>query len=250
MKTRSSTFSEVLSFARVSNSSLGEQNGNVLYDTTAVGDDTTTGDAGSDTRDGQMAFSAVGHYVRPPSKPDAEQPDLLLEALTARTSDGNVPFAYRDQRILKWLNRGSSSPSVPKPGQSLIAGYGGAFLSFETKDESNGPVNVVALYCPFDRDGQGVPRKSHMLILDPTNGGAVSLIHSTGLAILMTEAEGIVLRGDATTRLVVKPGEVSITAGRITAQGIVALGANPAAAIPLLPGLASQPTPSVMFSPT
>jgi hypothetical protein len=66
----------------------------------------------------------------------------------------------------------------------------------------------------------------------------------------MTEADGIVLRGDEKTRLVIKPGKIEATAGSIALSGIVALGANTAAALPLLPGLATQPTPSVFFSAT
>ena len=78
---------------------------------------------------------------------------------------------------------------------------------------------------------------------------SLALVHSSGLAMTMTEADGIVLRGDEMTRFVVKPGKIEATAGSISLSGIVALGANTAAAIPLMPGVATQPTPSVFFSP-
>lgn len=248
-KTGSSLFSQVLAYARITKSSLGAKNGHLLFDTVSLGDERDERGADSDVRDGQEAYSGPVVF-RPPAGKDRAKPDLLLEALAARTSDGLVPFAFRDERILYWLNRGSDTPSVPKAGQVVYPGYGGAMLSFEVKDSANGPVNVVVLYCPYDRDSNGVPQKAHMVMLDPTPGNeAVALVHALGLAITMTEADGIVLRADETTRLVVKPGSIAGSAGSISWQGNVALGANTATAIPLIPGAATQATPSVFFSP-
>jgi hypothetical protein len=249
---QSSLFGTVFAFTRVLQSSLGDQTASLQYNLEGFGSDDDSTGKKDDVRDAQQAYSGLGLLGRPPEERDKEDPDLLAEALGARDGDGGVvPFAYRDARILKWLNRGSSEPSTPKKGQIMLAGYGGAFLAFDYLSGANGPTNIATLYVPFDRGGDGVPRKAHMIAVDTTPGNeALSLVHASGLALLMTEADGIVLRGDEKTRLVIKPGKIEATAGSIALSGIVALGANTAAALPLLPGLATQPTPSVFFSAT
>ncbi len=247
----SSLFGQVFALARILQSSLSEKTGAVLLNLEGFGSDEDSTGAKDDVRAGQGAYSGLGLLGRPPTTKDPDEPDLLAEALGARTSDGDIiPFAYRDKRILKWLNRGSSTPTVPKRGQIMLAGYGGAFLAFDLIETPNGPTNVAVLYVPFDRDSSGVPQKAHMVMLDSTAGNeSIALVHASGLALTMTEEDGIVLRGDQTTRLVVKPGKIEATAGSIVMSGIVALGANTETAIPLVPGAGSQPTPSVFFSP-
>lgn len=247
----SSLFGQVFALARVLQSSLGDATAALGFNLEGYGSDDDASGAKDDIRDQQPAYSGLGLLGRPPDSKDAEEPDLLAEALGARTSDGGIiPFAYRDQRILKWLNRGSSTATTPKKGQIMLAGYGGAFLAFDLLESDSGPTNIAVLYVPFDRDSSGVPQKSHMIMLDPTPGNeSIALVHASGLALTMTEEDGIVLRGDQTTRFVVKPGKIEATAGSIALSGIVALGANTAAAIPLLPSVSSQPTPSVFFSP-
>lgn len=242
-------FNRVMSFARVVGSSLGPQRGAVLVDLGGQGFDDDPSDSRSEVQASQEVFSALGVVGRPPD-PDPNEPDLLAEALAARVSDGLVPFAFRDQRILKWLNRGADPPTMPKKGQTIYAGYGGAFLSFETIGPPASPSNIVTLYCPFDRNGSGIPQKAHLITLDPTPGNeSISVVHASGAALMMTEDEGVMIRADATTRIQVKPGEIYGCADKISWQGNVALGANTAAAVPLTPGPASPPCPSLFLSP-
>ena len=88
-----------------------------------------------------------------------------------------------------------------------------------------------------------------MFMLDPTAGNeSIALVHSSGLAITMTEDEGIVLRGGPTTRLTIKDGSISGIADAITMQGNVSLGAHPSTGLPLLGGPATPPSASVFVS--
>lgn len=247
-------FDSVIGFGRVTSSSLGENNGSVLFDVEGVGFDTSEpGDAGvsvdnSEIRSAQEVYSALGVVGRPPKSKPGDYPDMLLQTIHARVSDGSIPFAYRDPRILEWLNKGGAK-TVPKEGQIALAGYGGSFISFETIDESNGPTNVCVLYCPYARDADGVPQKAHMIMLDPTGGNeAIAIVHASGLALTMDETNGITMRADAATWLTLQPGSFQVFAASIQLQGNVALGQNLATAAPLAAGPASAPTPSVFFS--
>lgn len=239
-----------LAFARVVGSSLGKDRGAVLYDLGGVGFSDDPSDQKSEVQSSQEAFNALGVVGRPPD-PDPSDKDLLAEALAARVSDGLVPFAFRDQRLLKWLNRGASPPTMPKKGQTIYAGYGGAFLSFETIGPPSAPSNIATLYVPYERNGAGVPQKAHLIMLDPSPGNeSIAIVHASGASLLITEDEGIVVRGDETTRLQVKPGEISAIANKIVLQGAIVMGGNPVGALPLLPGIASPPGPNIFISPT
>lgn len=246
----SSQFAEIFALARVLQSSLASETGAVMYNLEGFGSDDDASGQKDDVRDQQAVFSGLGLLGRPPDEKDSEEPDLLAEALGARTSDGEIiPFSYRDKRILKWLNRGSETPAVPKKGQIMLAGYGGAFLAFDLIAGSNGPTNTAVLYVPFDRDSSGVPQKAHMIMLDPTSGNeSIALVHASGLAITMTEQDGIVLRGDERTRFSVKPGKIEAVASSIALQGTTAVGANPATAIPFAGGPAMLPSASFFIS--
>ncbi len=91
--------------------------------------------------------------------------------------------------------------------------------------------SVTTLYCPYDFNG-GVPQKAHVLALDP-EGEFVSLIHSDGLALFMDPDNGITLRAGGSTWLNLKDGKLEVVATSILLQGNVAVGANPAMAVPL-----------------
>lgn len=247
-----SKFDAVLGFARIHGSSLGENNGSILYDVEGVGfDESIAGDpniidSNAEIRSGQEMYSALGVVARPPQSKPGDAPDLLLQAVTLRVSDGLIPIAFRDPRILEWLNKGGAK-TVPKEGQIAYAGYGGSFLSFETNDATNGPTNTVVIYCPYDRDASGVPQKAHIISLDPTTE-SISIVQSSGLALSMDPTNGITMRADAQTWLTLKPGSFQVFAASIQMQGSVALGQNLATALPLLAGPASAATPSVFFS--
>jgi hypothetical protein len=254
VKDATRVFDQVIGFGRITGSSLGAKNGSILFDVEGLGfAESLPGDpnittSNAEQRGQQEYYSAIGLVARPPKKKAGDDEDLLLQSLTLRVSDGLIPFAFRDQRIMEWLNKGGEK-TVPKDGQVAIAGYGGSFLSFETIDENNGPTNICVLYCPYARNGAGVPQKAHMIMLDPTSGNeSIAIVHASGLAITMTEADGIVLRGGQTTRLVIKDGSISATAASVALQGNVALGGNPSTALPFAGGPAMLPSASVFLS--
>lgn len=173
---------------------------------------------------------------RPPSTHDGDE--LVAESVALRFGENVYPLSWRDLR----LNRRFPNP---KPGTIALIGYGGGFLSF---DDAAGPDgSITTLYCPYDYDG-GTAGKAHAIVLDPTSE-AISIVHGDGLAVVLT-SDGITLRADESTWLKVSPGKIELVAASISARGIVALGADTAAALPLMPGMASQPTPSVFFSVT
>ena len=134
-----SLLNQVLEFCKVISSAVGGTNTTTLYNLTGIGgfaldaDGQVTGDDESD--DGgeqaheQECFQALGVIGRP-LPPEG---DLFTEALTARTGDGLVPFAFRDLRLHRAVNP-SGSPTTPSEGQLMFVGYGGAFFDDDHQD--------------------------------------------------------------------------------------------------------------------
>ena len=185
-------------------------------------------------------FGAIGlvHRVRPPEKVG----DKTLEAqgYAVRTPRGDLPIARRDLR----LNRRFPAP---KPGTVALVGYGGGFLAFD--DASSGASSKATLYVPYGRsDVEATATKAMTIAIDPEQE-SIMLLHGDGYAVVLDKDNGITLRADASTWIGMKPGKIELVAASISARGNVALGANTATAVPLLPGILSQPTPSVFFSP-
>jgi len=194
-------------------------------------------------RDDVEAYGAPGIVFRPrpPSTPTGESNELAAEALSLRTPDGLQPIAWRD---LRWNRRFPA----PKPGTVALVGYGGGFLSFD--DAAGGASSKATLYVPYGRsDVDGTATKAMTIAIDPEQE-SMMLVHGDGYAIVMDKDNGVTLRGDDSTWLRVGKGVVEIVAAKQNLRGNVALGSNTAAAVPLLPGPSSQPTPSVFFSPT
>lgn len=172
----------------------------------------------------------------PPGKLDGRtvQADLIC----LRSADGLIPIAWRDLRIYK------AFPDGLAEGQIALAGYGKGFYSLTLNADGE---NIHVIYCPFDFNASGVPAKAHCIVLDPDQG--VSMVHADGMAITM-HALTLTLRSDTgEARAFMKGGEFTVQAQKIILQGNVAVGANPAGAVPLLPGAASPPCPSLFLSP-
>jgi hypothetical protein len=138
----------------------------------------------------------------------------------------------------------------------MFVGYGGAFLSHAMTAENTGSKkgNVSTLYVPHDFDGSGVPQKAHAISIDPTPGNSsITLVHASGLVLTLTEdagaGPGIVASVDASTFLRMSAGELTLQAAKVMLKGAVYLGAQAEAGLPLLPGVASPPGPSVFVSP-
>jgi len=242
-------FSRVMGFAKVVGSSFSDKAVEMLLDLGGIGADDDPGAEADETRDKQEIYTALGVFGRP-RDPDTADPDLFAEVLAARVGDGLVPIGFRDPRILEWVNKGSSPPTTPKKGQTGIGGYGGAFLSFETIDQSGMPVNIAALYVPYARNGSGVPQKAHLITLDPTAGNeSIGLVHGEGFAVLMSNLELMLRGGDQNTFLSMKPGTITANATNISLTGNVIVGKGTGVALPLLAGAASPPCTALWVYP-
>ncbi len=247
-----SFLNHVLEFCKVIASSVGGTNTTTLYNLTGIGGfDDDDSDAGAEQAHEQECFTGLGLIGRP-LPPEGE---LFCEALSARTEDGLVPLAFRDLRLHRALNPGGT-PTTPAAGQLMFVGYGGAFLSHALTAANTGSRkgNVSTLYVPHDFDAGGVPQKAHAISIDPTPGNSsITLVHASGLVLTLTEnagaGPGIVASVDDSTFLRMSAGELTLQAAKVMLKGAVYLGAQAEAGLPLLPGVASPPGPSVFVSP-
>jgi len=243
-----SFLNHVVEFCSVIASSLGAKNGAVLYDVEGIaGFD----DAQPERSLGEETYSALGVLARP-LPPDGE---FRLEALGLRTEDGLVPFAFRDLRINRAVN-GGGAPTAPHDGQTMLAGYGGAFLSHSMTAGNSGTqrANVTTLYVPYAFDGSGTPTKAHAIIIDPTTGNSsISLVHGDGIFFSLSEdtgaGPGIVASVGSATFLRMAAGELTLQADRVLLKGNVYIGRAAEAGVQLLGGPVSPPCPSLFVSP-
>src|SRR5687767_1533854 len=105
-------FDRVLAFVKIAASEVSKNTKVTLFNVVGFGPDDDPDDAFAEAGISQEVFQSLGIVGRPlPPKGD-----LFTEALAARTSDGLVPFAFRDSRIHQALNPGGGN-SVPKHGQ-------------------------------------------------------------------------------------------------------------------------------------
>lgn len=234
----------LVSFMRVVGSTvLGDHSAVLVGGDGAVGglgDDESDAELGERMEDVEM-YSALGVIARPrpPETPQGTNAEIAAEAMAARTSSGLVPIAWRDLRLNRMF-------PAPKPGTTALVGYGGGFLAFD--DGASAQKNSLStLYVPYARNGSGVPQKAHVIALNPDTE-SIHIIHGDGYAIVLDKDNGITMRADSTTWLSMKPGEFTVVASKIVLQGNVALGANPTTGVPLLPGPASPPCPSLFVS--
>jgi hypothetical protein len=196
-------------FARVSvhKSSISKKTGQPLFDVTGIGFAGDATGAKGETRDAQEAYMSGGILFRPPVPEKGE--DLFLEALAARTSDGLVPFAFRDKRIIERINRGGGV--APKEGQILYAGYGGGFLSFELNPSE--VRDQAQFYIPYARDGAGVPTKAHRIVMGKDGSGKplLSVISGEGPRLILLDDTGTLFNADGTAWVELGPNGVGIT---------------------------------------
>jgi hypothetical protein len=257
-----SLLNQVIEFVKVIGSAVGGANTTTLYNVTGIGgfavddDGLITGedetDDGGEQAHEQECFTALGMIGRP-LPPEG---DLFTEALTVRTGDGLVPFAFRDLRLNRAINP-SGAAVTPAEGQLLFVGYGGAFLSHAMTAEASGSkrANVSTLYVPYNFDSNGVPQNAHAITIDPTTGNSsISIVHGDGVFLTLTEdagggAPGIVWSTDESTFGRMSAGEFVVNAAKITLKGNCYLGAQAEVGLPLLAGPASPPSPSVFVSP-
>lgn len=213
-------------------------------------------DEGGETVTDAEAYGAPGVVFRPRPPENIENERIGAEAMSVRMSYGMVPLAWRD---LRW-NRVFPTP---QPGTLAFVGYAGSLLAHEdveadaenwTPPPGGGTAPKVknarlTIYAPYGKEADGAPTKAHTIQLDPN--GSLQIVQGDGYAVTLDPDNGIVLRdasGEAWISM--KNGKIEIVGSSVTIRGNVALGADTTAALPLLPGPASQPTPSVFFSPT
>ncbi len=153
--------------------------------------------------------------------------------------EAHVLSVLSDPRWIKSLPKekkgGSTRYGVTKNGAKAVS-----FSQFD------GDTGGYTLYVP-EFDGSGVSG-AYCITVDPTQR-TIQLIHPDGFSVMLTK-DGINMRGDDSTWLQLGKGKFEVVAASITMRGICNLGANTIGAMPLMPGPASQPTPSVNFSVT
>lgn len=223
------------------------------YKAVMVGGETGIGGFGEGSRgetpDGIEAYGAPGIVWRPRVPERSGKDRLVAEAFSARVPDGMIPLSWRD---LRW----HLAFPAPKPGTLAFVGYAGGSASWEDVDaQSTNAPNIkvknqrLTIYVPYAKDADGKPTKAHAIVADPESE-SLSLIQGDGYAFVLDKENGITMRSKTgSSWLNFKDDKLEIVANSINLRGNVALGANTAAALPLLPGPASQPTPSVFFSP-
>lgn len=241
-----SFLNHVVEFCSVIASSLGGKNGAVLYDVEGI-----AGFEGEDAEQSsaEPAYSALG-ILAAPLPPEGE---FRLEALGLRTEDGLTPFAYRDLRINRAVN-GGGAPTAPRPGQTLFAGYGGAFIGHSMTAQPTGSKkgNVTTIYVPYAFSGD-TPGKAHAIIIDPSEGNSsISLVHGDGVFFTLSEdtgsGPGIVASVGSSTFFRMAAGELTLQADRVMLKGNVYLGRNAEAGVQLLGGPVSPASASVFVS--
>ncbi len=258
-----SFLNNVVEFCKVISSEVVGANAATLYNLTGIagfaldddgqvsGEDET--DAGGEQAHEQAGYQALGIIGRP-LPPEG---DVFAEALSVRTEDGLLPFAFRDLRLHRAINPGGAR-NTPREGQLLFAGYGGAFLSHAMTAEATGSKrgNVSTWYVPYEFGSDGVPTKAHAISIDPSDGNqSISIVHGDGVFLTLTAdagtgAPGIVWAVDAQTFGRIAPGEFTVNAAKITLKGNTYMGRAAEAGVAMLGGPITPPSPSVFVSPS
>lgn len=235
----------VTTFIRIVGSAIAGDDGAVTvggFGSTGALDDGADVD---DPDDGETitdatVFGGLGLIFRPRTPKKIGDQLYSAESFGVKKGDETTPWTWRDLRLHKRFPN-------PKEGTIALVGYGGGFLSFDDPADNSGDGGVTTWYLPYAFSG-GSATKAHVITMSG-DSESLAIIHGDGFALSMDPTNGITMRADAQTWLTLKPGLFQVFAASCQMQGNVALGQNLAAALPLLPGIASQPTPSVFFSP-
>lgn len=240
-------FDFVLSFATVVGSSINEQTKTVQISTSGVGSFGTEendfsldfGDEAGELADNQDMYGPLGILSRPLDPEKIAGRDYRAEVVAARTADGLIPIAWRDLRFERYFPGG-----IPK-GTVRMVGYGGGFASFDMSDNVE---NIYTIYLPYDFVN-GTPTKAHAIIVDSNPDNGITVTHGDGYQVALT-SDGILMRtSDDSTFFHMKEGVISQSAAKIFLKGTVYVGQAGEAGVPLLPGAASPPCPSLFLSP-
>lgn len=221
-------FDEVLAFMRVVATSVDGSTSATMYNVAGIAGLDSADDDDDEVAAEQPAFSALGMIGRP--LPPAN--DVHCDSIGARTSDGFVPFGYRDTRL---------HAAFPNPGEGTLAWahYGGGFDSMDltAADTGDQKGTIRTLYCPYEY-AAGTPAKAHAVTLDPGAGGTpnVQMVHGEGHFISMTDTE-MVLAFDSSTFIKIEAGKITFQANDVLLPANVVLGGT--AGVALVPTSAS-----------
>lgn len=242
-------FDFVLGFGRVLKTSIEAGTSAVLAQVgSSVGSlSPDDGDeAPGEVADKQDMYGGGATFFRPLPPEKKGGKEFACDVIYAKTADGLVPVGYRDLRLDR------AFPSGPKEGSGGLRGYGGGFYTLDLTAGNSGSqkANIHVIYCPYEFDGNGTPAKAHAVILDPSSGNeSISITHGEGYQLALTKNDGLLAVLSATTFMRAKPGEFLLQAPKIMLKGNTYLGAQAEVGVPLLPGPASPPGPSVFISP-
>lgn len=182
-----------------------------------------------------------GFYSMPrdPSVDASGQITQGCSVLIAEDGEERHAWLADDPRFVPSLPPGTPGGS----GQYGVTANGSKAVSFANFDGNTGSYTI---YCP-EFDGSGSVTGAFLIAVDVAER-SVQLVHPDGFAVMLTK-DGIQMRGDDSTWMKLGKGLFEVVAAQIKLRGIVAMGADTSSALPLLPGVATQPTPSVFFSP-
>jgi hypothetical protein len=147
---------------------------------------TTDTSGTSETAKDVPLHGALGVVVRP-RPPDATGgPDVVV----GRTDDDVVVLSALDRRL-------SAARQNLAEGSVNLVGYGQAFVGIDDANAGHG--SVVTIYVPYAFTGpNNAPTKAHVFTLDTTTGNeSVSLVHSSGAALMFTPDGNVVVKNPA-----------------------------------------------------
>jgi hypothetical protein len=239
-------FDFTLAFVTVVGSSIAEQTKTVRVSTAGAAGFNPEGELLLDDGDGELAndqdvYGQLGMMARPLDPETLDGRDYRAEVVAARTADGLVPLAWRDLRFERFFPNG-----IPK-GTVRMVGYKGGFASFDV--DAAGTANNYTIYLPYNFVN-GVPQNAHAIVVDSDPANGITMTHGDGYQVALT-SDGILMRtSDDATFFHMKEGRIVLTAAKIFAKGTLYVGQAGETGVPLLPGAASPPCPSLFLSPT
>lgn len=234
---------DVFTIGKIVATSIAESTGAILNDVighVGFGDNPDDESTGEESK-GMPSFGSLGVVGRALKQSRMNGKAAYVEAILLRFKDSLIPVVVRDLRINK-----RAFPNGLAEGQTGIANYGGASLTHSIPNGENGG-SVGTWYVPYDFNSSGVPQKCHAIVIDPSGG--ITIAHGDGMAVVMGDG-GLTLRSQSGVAYLNLNGDtIAMRATNITIQGKVAMGGNPAIAVPLAAGPASPPGPNVFISP-
>jgi hypothetical protein len=163
-----------------------------------------------ETANEQVAYGALGVITRP-LPPDANG---AAEAICIRVEDGLFPIAWRDPRL--------SAQTNGKPGEAILTGYYGGFVSLKPNATSDG-CDFTA-YAP-KADGSA----ASVISIDTSDANSnVTIMHDSGVSVQL--ADGKILLTNRNGDAYVQIDDTGIVLnGNVRVTGSMSVGPTPVA---------------------